>query len=274
MTSNPPIGLRFAAAILRLCRIVCSAGPIGARGRHPAIAPLVPALLPRLQRLSRRFQRLAERFAAGTLTAPKPRNPAAAVATVAPERPRQPDPLPRQDAWLLRRLMHPECEQARMDLVAFTVGLLADLATPEYQALIAAAPAQSGRLLRPLLRMTRGEAEIPDYLRLPPRKRRPRIATANPTPSLPGGNAAAAIQGHPNPLAPEAPAARPQMPEAPPLEPPPEPPETPPPGSPVQPPEHPTRASVWRLIPAFRRLWPGPNRLRARIRPPPRAGRE
>ena len=238
MSDASPTALAGAvsACVMALCRVVCSAGQGIWRGRHPAIAPLAPLILARLDRLSRRFRGLVERHAAGTLQPPKPRTRQPADA--APDAPRRPpDPLPRGDAWLLRLLMRPETEQARMDLVAYTNTLLAEIAGPAMQRLIAEAPTQTGRLLRPLLRMTRGEAEIPACLRLPPRPKRRR-------PQRPRGN----------------PSPRPRLGEE--VAPAPPSPPDPPPTLPA-----PRQKPLWRVVPVIRVVWRKPNTIRIRAGP-------
>jgi hypothetical protein len=134
--------------------------------------PLMSLILHRLIALSHRFRRFAERIAAGRAF-PRPRGTVRKPAT---PRKRTPDPLPRKHGWLGNFL--PEMAAHRGNLSAL-------LQTPEMAALIAAAPAQMGRALRPLCRML--GLQPPPSIAPPPRRRRapkPRPAP-EPMPSWP-----------------------------------------------------------------------------------------
>jgi hypothetical protein len=136
--------------------------------------PLMSLILTRLIAIGHRFRRFAERIAAGR---PFPR-PRGAIAKPATPRKYTPDPLPRRNDWLAAFL--PE-------LAAHRGNLSAILQTPDMAALIAAAPAQMGRTLRPLCRML-GLAPPPS-IAPPPRRRpvrqKPRVTSAPPQPRWP-----------------------------------------------------------------------------------------
>jgi hypothetical protein len=130
--------------------------------------------LSRLPLLLARIDRLALRWRQGTLPKPRARTPRiapppapAAYPAPAPHPTPAPPPTrardPSRHGWL-----------AHAYPAAWSTGSQIEhlLATdPDLRALAAATP-QAGRLLRPLCRML--GATIPDWLRLPPRPRRPR----------------------------------------------------------------------------------------------------
>jgi hypothetical protein len=129
--------------------------------------PLMSLILHRLLAISHRLRRFIARIEAGR-PFPRPRG--------APARPAKPpkytpDPLPRRHDWLAAVL--PELAPHRGNLASL-------LATPEMAALMAAAPAQMGRALRPLCRML--GVRPPPVLALPPRPKpaRPKKPPAPP----------------------------------------------------------------------------------------------
>jgi hypothetical protein len=124
----------------------------------------------RLHTLVARLDWLAFRWREGTLPRPRTRTPRPAPTPQAqpdpatplpPARPRRPRD-PSAQGWLAR-----VCPHAAGIAHPFAHMLETD---PEFRAFVAAVP-QAGRLLRPLARML--GAPLPDYLRLPPRPRRP-----------------------------------------------------------------------------------------------------
>ena len=131
-----------------------------AMGRHTygnhVLGPLMGLVWTRMLRLLNRFDRLVLLWERDRLPAPRAPRPARA------RKPAAPAPcLPTANGWLLK-LVPPAVAGS-----AFVTALLAD---PETRALVEAAP-QAGRILRPLARLL--GAELPDYLRLPRRKRKP-----------------------------------------------------------------------------------------------------
>ncbi len=122
----------------------------------------------RLQRLSRRFTLLYQRWQSGTLPKPHPHRtrarPAAPQdANTAPP-PTLPLRLPRSFGWVNHRIPESAPPAGMLDAMLHQ-------REGEVRAFLAAAP-QAGRLLRPLCQAL-GVVQ-PDWLRLPPRPRRPR----------------------------------------------------------------------------------------------------
>ncbi len=165
----------FATILQWLARAIADRG-VGGR----LAGPLIGLLLGRIREINQRFARLAARIASGGFvprrTAPR-RRPVALT-------PRRKNPLPQTFGWLLTLV--PEAVGYRAQLEH----LLRD---PEMAALIAAAPAEMARTLRPLLWMLR--------LRPPPVLARSRQAAPSaPAPPVP-------LQAPPAP----APAPRPRL---------------------------------------------------------------
>ena len=128
--------------------------------RHRALAPLILMLWMRMCRLRNRFERLV-------LLWERDRLPASRAPRLTPDEPRTPRPkpelrLPTAHGWLAR-------------LVNGTGGygdhIAALLDDPDTRALVTAHPA-AGRVLRPWAKML--GFPLPDYLKLPPRRRKPR----------------------------------------------------------------------------------------------------
>ncbi len=136
------------------------------------IAPArVAWVVGRLKTLRDRFDRLAARIASGTY---RPRQTGPRRPPQAP-RPRAEIPIPRRRGWLGEEL--PEAAQYR--------GMLLHLLNDEQtRTLIAAAPAEMGRILRPLCWML--NLAPPPCLAAPKRRARPRPAPpADPAASRP-----------------------------------------------------------------------------------------
>ncbi len=165
--SSPSLTHRLAPWIEQLRKLIAHHA-----GLNRALAPVVLILWGRLGRMLARLASLESRWRSGTLRAPRPRAPRPARATPAAPRPR----LPGAQGWLPRLIPH---TGSFHDTVA---NLLAD---PDTLALLAAAP-QAGRILRPLARMF--AIPLPDALRLPQRRRKPRppgAPLASPKPRKP-----------------------------------------------------------------------------------------
>jgi hypothetical protein len=137
-------------------------GPLGGRVPRPLISPLME----RLQKFRDRLNRLAERIIAGTYVPRRyvPRRPQANP------RPWRESPL-RTFGWLADVLPPALAQQHRGHVLA----LVRD---PEIAALIAVAPAEMGRLLRPLCWMVKLKA--PPILARP--KRQPEAGPPPPPP--------------------------------------------------------------------------------------------
>ena len=178
--ATPPTpATRFAGVIDLLGRATAARSDPRLGGGRLA-GPLIILIYTRLHRFCTRFLALAARFAAGTLPAPRPRvrppRPAAAVSG-----PPSPQLLPRGHAWLLRLVPGSD--------VATGAAQLRDLLDePEMQALMAAAPQQAGRILRPLCRML--AVPLPDTLRQPRRPRRQTAPSPKPARTAPPRSAA------------------------------------------------------------------------------------
>ena len=152
--------------------------------RAPARLPPLPAPVwalfqQRLHRLALRFQALFDRWQSNTLPTPRPRGdarrsphpeaglPPAQDATR--QTPRKPLPrLPRALGWVNHRIPDSAPPSGWLE------SLLHD---PDTQSFVHAAP-QAGRLLRPLCQAL--GLPQPDWLRLPPRPRKPRPSTLRP----------------------------------------------------------------------------------------------
>jgi len=131
-------------------------------------------------RIRRRFVTLYTRWATNTLKPTRLRQPSRHLATLPPRaggagggvatpkpKPEQPKP-PRRRGWVTR--MAPPCAEAGGWLSYF-------LHRDDMPAFLAAVP-RAGRLLRPLCHML--GVTPPEYLRLPPRPRRPRTPRPRP----------------------------------------------------------------------------------------------
>ena len=125
----------------------------------------------RLKTLRDRFNRLAARIAGGTY---RPRQTAARRPPAAP-RPRAESPIPRRRGWLGEAL--PEAAQYR----GMLLHLLND---PQTRALAATAPAEMGRILRPLCWML--NLAPPPCLAAPKRRPRPKPEPAATRSARPG----------------------------------------------------------------------------------------
>jgi len=150
MPTPPPAPAERFAAMLQWMSNAIFALPVWGR----VVSPLIPFLIDRLRHAKWRFVALAARIAGGTY---QPR------ARPAKTHHRQPpkNPLPTQFGWLL-----PLAPEIR----GYHTMLHTLLLDPEMQALMAAAPAPMGRILRPLCRML---AVVPPAILVPPR--RPRV---------------------------------------------------------------------------------------------------
>lgn len=125
-------------------------------GWHLAPTLLFALLHNRLRRLFDRFDRLAHRFETGTLAPPRKR------AKPAQTPPEEPNPEPRERpkypgarAWLVA--LFPAARRYEVNWYRGAVERLLD--DPETRALLAAAPGQCARILRPLCRMLGVERE-------------------------------------------------------------------------------------------------------------------
>ena len=136
--------------------------------RHSTIpGPTWLLLTERLGRLAQRFRALIARVEAGKL--PKPRPPQIRPPQIRPATARAPVPrLPAARGWINARI--PDAASCAGTLIV----LLQDPAMPE---LVRAAP-QAGRLLRPICRAL--AVDLPDWLRLPPRPRKPILRKPRP----------------------------------------------------------------------------------------------
>ena len=134
------------------------------------VQPQAGWVIGRLQTARDKFRRLAERIAAGTYQPREivTRGASPPPATRSPAR----QVVPRRRGWLAELL--PDAPRYR----GFLLGLIHE---PETQKLIAAAPAEMARLLRPICWMLK--ADPPPFLARPPRPRRP--ATPRPPPAAP-----------------------------------------------------------------------------------------
>ena len=154
---TPTPAERFAAILLWLGRAVDTRSMWGRLAR--SLGQLIQS---RIREIKHRFARLAARIAAGTYV---PRR----CATLRPHterRPRQPNPLPHDFAWLIKLV--PETAASACQLRS----LLAD---PEMAALLAAAPTSMARPIRSLCRMLGVE---PPPILPPPPSARPKKAAA------------------------------------------------------------------------------------------------
>jgi len=151
--NQPPAPERFATLLLWLGKAVDTLYHAGI-----IAAPLFILLQHRISGIKRRFARLAARIAAGAAAGqftprasggPRPGRP-----------PGRKNLLPSGAFWLIKLV--PEAVGHRSQLEY----LLRD---PEMAALLAAAPAEMGRILRPLCRML--GVEVPKVLAPPPDKR-------------------------------------------------------------------------------------------------------
>ena len=139
-----------------------------------ALLPIINIAFFWLQHMRRRAERWGLRFHAGTLTAPKPpkipAKPRAAKPAQPDAKPRKPRvQFPKDAGWVIRAISFRSNEpKARLE------ELLAD---PALLALLTTAP-QVGRILRPLCR----SLDIPliPELKLPRRRRKPRVAQPKP----------------------------------------------------------------------------------------------
>ncbi len=172
----------------------------------PHVTPEAWAVLWRRHgRLANRFTTLFDRWQANTLPRPRARKPARPTPAqgntdkdnTGKDNTGQPTPdlrLPRANGWVNHRI--PDSAPPTGQLDAF----LRDRA-PELRQFLAAAP-QAGRYLRPLCRAL--GLPQPDWLRLPPRPRRPRRRPPPepaPHPRWPAGPRRPAT--HPSPMRPE-----------------------------------------------------------------------
>jgi hypothetical protein len=141
-----------------------------------SLGPLISLICGQLERMANRFAALVARVEAGTLRPPR-RRPARPTPPGEGPLPERPPSLPRKYAWLIRLVPY--------EAAGFASQLQHQLATPEMQALIEAAP-QAGRILRPLCRLLL--IPVPAALQLPPRPprpKRPRPKRPEPDPSEP-----------------------------------------------------------------------------------------
>jgi hypothetical protein len=121
--------------------------------------PLGLLIMNRIREIKQRFARLAARIAAGTYV---PRR-STTRRRLAEPKPRQPNPLPDDFAWLIKLVPETAAFGSQLQLL---------FADPEMAALMAAAPAAMRRPLRSLCRML-GVAP-PPVLALPAKPRAPR----------------------------------------------------------------------------------------------------
>ncbi len=154
---------------------------------------MVHALV-RIPRLLARIDDLARRWQQGTLPAPRaPRTPTP-DRTTSPAPMRDASPAPRRDASPApmrepsspTRMRDPSVHGwlARIHLPARQLaGQIEHLLAQEHSREFAAAAPQAGRLLRPLCRMF--GVTLPDWLKLPPRRRKPRPARSPRRPAHP-----------------------------------------------------------------------------------------
>ena len=152
MTNPATPAERLAAILLQLSIAVDGRMLVGWLAR-----PLSFLILDRIRSISQAFTRLAGRIAAGRY-APRTCGPRRQLE----KRPRRPNPLPTEFAWL--RKLAPE---ATIAAAGYLEQLFAD---PEMAALLAAGPTSLRRPLRSLCRML-GVAS-PAVLALPPRPKR------------------------------------------------------------------------------------------------------
>ena len=157
---NPlPVTLtdRFACILAGICQMVAARG-----GRDHAAAPMVVLVWSRLRRMVTRFTALVARMEAGTLRAPQPRarpSPAEPRSTATAPALR----LPSGHLWLVRFVQETIQHSGQVQ------HLLTD---PDMIRLLALAPQQAGRIIRPLCRMLGVPA--PEAAKLPPRLARRR----------------------------------------------------------------------------------------------------
>ncbi|MBV9490798.1 MAG: hypothetical protein JO069_13925 [Verrucomicrobia bacterium] len=183
----------FARTFVVILGGVCEA--IAARG--PKAGTDLPLIIPahvRLRRLTARFLALVEAFRAGRLAAPRsspvtdapPARPsrtrpvaeeATAAAPSGAPVPPKPVGLPSGFGWMLRFGSEVAGRRSQLEHWLTT--------EPELGPLLAAAPQQAGRILRPLCHML--GIKPPPALRLPPRppRVRPKPAAAAPRPKRP-----------------------------------------------------------------------------------------
>jgi hypothetical protein len=183
---------RLAGFVRRLSEAVVTRGLF-----FQLIAPArADWVLGRLKTLRDRFGRLARRIALGTY---RPRKPAGRRAAPMPRRGAE-SPIPRRRGWLGEAL--PEAAQYR----GMLLHLLND---PQTRALAATAPAEMGRILRPLCWML--NLAPPPCLAAPKRRPRPKpepAATRSARPGRPGHPRAPAPGGPPSLAAPGPPRAK------------------------------------------------------------------
>ncbi len=194
--STGSLATHFTAILGRLCRAVGIYLAAQARGPYrvmigatlyeattaPAARPALPdetwiLLTHRLARLAQRFRALFARYQAGTPPAQHPSR--AGLRRQRTPDGRTPEPrLPTARGWI----------GARIPDAAPCAGTIEYLLhnEPQMREFVSTTP-QAGRLLRPLARML--GVTVPDWLRLPPRVRKPpapRPATPAPTPAATG----------------------------------------------------------------------------------------
>jgi hypothetical protein len=163
--NQPPTPIELFRILIRsLCAALETQSLAGRLAR-----PLMSLILHRVITISHRIRRFIERIEAGR---PFPRRRGAVARPAAPRK-HTPDPLPRKVGWLGPLLP---------DVVLLRGQLSGMLEKPEMKALMAAAPEQMGRALRPLCRML--GLEPPPSIALPPR-RRPIRAKSPPRPAEP-----------------------------------------------------------------------------------------
>jgi hypothetical protein len=138
--------------------------------------PVIKLVWKRLRRLKARFVSTMARFLAGTLPAPGSDVPArpARVRPAAASPPAEVPPwlrIPTCSGWLIQRIS--------WFLMSRYYDLEELLEKPEVAASVAEAP-QLGRVLRPMCHML--GVKQPDWLRRPPRPRRPRVVIPPPPP--------------------------------------------------------------------------------------------
>jgi Wiskott-Aldrich syndrome protein len=163
----PPLAERFAAIVGRLVEGIGELLKTWPTRDPRAEPPLRLVLLTRTWLLERSeaMRDLIASFRAGTLRPPKPRPPRAVPeGPPPPRRPPGPPPerAPTRFGWF---------PEMGAEIGAIGDELAALIAEAEMKELAAATP-KAGRLLRPLFRIL--GREIPEWLRLPPRPRKPK----------------------------------------------------------------------------------------------------
>jgi hypothetical protein len=152
--NQPPAIERFATLLLWLGKAVDTLYHAGI-----VAAPLFILLQHRISGIKRRFARLAARLASGKFAPRKSSGPR-------PGRPTgRKNLLPSGPCWLIKLVPAAAASASQLRFL---------LADPEMAALLAAAPAEMGRTLRPLCRML--GVELPPILAPPPstRPKKPR----------------------------------------------------------------------------------------------------